>query len=68
MFIVIADLLCNLRGHAINRRRVWSDGFDYRATCGRCFRDLIRHSEGWRKFDLERDNIVPHNHRLRHAR
>jgi len=64
---MIASLLCRLRGHAVNRRRVWHDGYDHRTSCQRCSTELIRYSDGWREFDPKRDGVVPRKGHPHHA-
>jgi len=58
-------LLCLIRGHNIDRLRVWHDGFDHRTTCRRCGSPLIKDSEEWRPFSSDTDmdpRRKPHPH------
>lgn len=64
---MIVDFICRLRGHFVNRRRVWNDGYDHRTTCERCSVELIRYPEGWREFDQERDGGLPRKGHPHHA-
>ena len=64
---MIARLICRLRGHVVNRRHVWNDGYDYRTSCRRCSSELIRDPYGWREFDLERDGGLPRKGHPHHA-
>ena len=53
-------LLCRLLGHPRpDRRRVWNDGLNYRASCSRCAAPLIKdgRTRRWRPFVSE-----DHNH------
>jgi hypothetical protein len=60
---VLASLICRVFGHRVDRHRVWNDGVDFRTSCARCGRALLRAHVGWREFDTERDsdqNREPH--------
>lgn len=62
------SLVCKVKGHRINRRRVWHDKFDFRTTCDRCGAPLIRdEEEGWREFDSDRDMLVDRKAHPKHA-
>ncbi|WP_425341664.1 DUF1660 family phage protein [Citromicrobium bathyomarinum] len=54
-------LICRLFGHRIPRRKVWHDGADFRTTCTRCRRPLLKAETHWREFDTERDLAVSRN-------
>jgi len=45
---VFETILCRLKGHRANRRKAWHDGIDFRSTCVRCGRAMIRDGGGWR--------------------
>ena len=49
------NLICTIAGHRRSRTRVWNDGLNFRASCTRCGRPLIRDesSDGWRAFGEE---------------
>ncbi|MEP2234520.1 MAG: hypothetical protein ABJM58_06875 [Alteripontixanthobacter sp.] len=49
-------MLCKFFDPAINRRRVWHDGLEFRTNCDRCGAELIRGEQGWREFDAIRDD------------
>ena len=49
-------LVCKYFGHKVDRHRVWNDGVDFRTSCARCGRALLRDLVGWREFDIERDS------------
>ena len=48
---MIASILCGLFGHAVDKGRVWFDDVDFRTSCARCKRPLLRGEKGWRLFD-----------------
>ena len=50
------SLICKYFGHKVDRHRVWNDGIDFRTSCARCGRALLRDLGGWREFDPERDS------------
>lgn len=52
---MLRTLRCNLRGHEIDRERVWDDGFNHRTTCTRCDRPLLRLNRVWQVFEPQRD-------------
>ena len=52
---MIGELLCKLRGHKLDRNRVWHDGLDHRTSCERCMQPLIKQSREWRAFDTDSD-------------
>ena len=57
------SIVCKCLGHRVDRRRVWNDGIDFRTSCVRCARPLLRDDPGWRAFDPDRDsheNRSPH--------
>jgi hypothetical protein len=56
---MIANLVCGLSGHKINRRKVWHDEVHFRTDCDRCGRPLIRALAGWELFD-EETHADPH--------
>ena len=60
-------LICSLKGHDINRRKVWNDGLDFRTRCTRCDARLIRLDEGWVAYVPERDDDPRRNHPPRAA-
>lgn len=55
---MIGRLFCYLRGHSINRHRVWHDGQDMRARCRHCGVPMIRTQHDWRPFDMDQDANV----------
>lgn len=62
---MFASFICKLRGHRVNRRRVWHDTINYRTRCERCGGALLRDTNGWRNYDLARDGEEgrgPHPH------
>ena len=64
----VGHILCSLLGHRVDKGRVWFDDIDFRTTCGRCRRPLIRAEEGWRPFDSGRDLPVGGPPRRPHPR
>ena len=52
---MLKNLLCQIVGHKVNRRRVWHDRFNFRTSCDRCSAPLLRDRHQWRLFDTERD-------------
>ena len=56
---MLKRMICGLRGHVVNRSRVWNDGYDYRTSCDRCGTPMLRDVDGWRPFDEDRDNNLP---------
>ncbi len=52
---MLNGMVCRLRGHAINRNRVWHDNLNFRTTCQTCGAALLRTGEGWRLFDSKKD-------------
>lgn len=48
---MLANVICRFAKHQINRKKVWHDGLDYRASCTRCHQPMIRDAHGWREFD-----------------
>ena len=56
------SLACKLLGHKVDRHRVWNDGTDFRTSCARCGKALLRDQIRWREFDPERDtgDRLPH--------
>jgi len=53
---MLGHIICLLRGHhEINRRRVWNDGMDMRASCRHCHTPMIRTRDDWRPFDTAKD-------------
>ncbi|KPM18144.1 hypothetical protein AAG593_04465 [Citromicrobium bathyomarinum] len=55
---MLAKALCGLRGHRVDRKRVWNDGLHFRTTCARCACPLINCNHAWRPFDTEKDADV----------
>jgi len=55
---------CLVAGHAINRKRVWHDGLDFRTKCSRCGQPLVRSEHGWRAF-IESEDEDPRR-RIQH--
>ena len=43
------SLLCRLRGHKVNRKRVSHDGAVYRTNCQRCGCPMYREWDGWKE-------------------
>lgn len=60
---MIANLVCGLSGHKINRRKVWHDTVNFRTDCDRCGIPMIRTFAGWEPFDE-----VQHQNALRTER
>ena len=63
--ITFGRIHCWLRGHKIDRHRVWYDGFDHRTTCRRCGTPMIKGLEEWRPFASDTDldpRRKPHPH------
>jgi hypothetical protein len=59
------EIICRMFGHRVDRRRVWHDDHEYRATCTVCRRPLIRGLGPWRLFNSSTDASVkrkPHPH------
>jgi len=58
----MSHVLCRLRGHKVNRRRVWNDTLDYRTSCERCDTPLLRDHDGWRDYypEDDRPDRLPH--------
>ena len=52
---VIALNLCGLFGHSVDKGRVWFDNLNFRTSCLRCRRPLLRDDKGWRLFDSATD-------------
>ena len=48
---MIRMLICSIVGHSINRNRVRFDGMDFRTTCRRCDRPMIREDAGWKRYN-----------------
>lgn len=60
---MLKSMLCRIKGHNVNRHRVWHDGMNYRTHCETCKKPLIRERAGWRLFDPVQDdssNRLPH--------
>ena len=53
---MVRSLICKVLGHKIDRHRVWNDHIDFRTSCARCGRPLLRDLAGWREFDEDRDS------------
>lgn len=41
--------------HRIDRRRVWHDGLNFRCSCARCSKAMLRKQDGWQEFKLDQD-------------
>jgi hypothetical protein len=54
--------VCSIKGHRINRHRVWHDSVDYRTHCDRCEVEVIRTEQGWREYDgiEQAEQRLPH--------
>ncbi len=52
---MFGGLQCTLTGHKINRRKVWHDGLDHRASCVRCGTPMLNRNHAWRQFDTDED-------------
>jgi len=48
---MLANTICGLSSHKINRRKVWDDTLNFRTDCERCGKPMIRLREGWVAFD-----------------
>ena len=62
---MLRGLRCRVRGHEIDRHRVWHDDLNFRTTCQFCHASLLRDPNGWRVFDAEKDFDIdrsPHPH------
>tara|TARA_B100000678_G_scaffold38183_1_gene27894 strand:- start:1422 stop:1670 length:249 start_codon:yes stop_codon:yes gene_type:complete len=55
---MLRGIVCKVRGHVVNRHRVWHDNLNYRTTCQHCGAALLRTGEGWRAFDSKKDANV----------
>ncbi|MCW3846045.1 hypothetical protein OF829_02265 [Sphingomonas sp. LB-2] len=42
---------CAFGTHRRDRRRVWHDGYDYRAYCAGCGKPMLRENSGWKIVD-----------------
>ena len=51
---MLGGVYCNLRGHLIDRDRVWNDGLDFRTKCQRCGTPMIKIRRQWQEFDCEK--------------
>ena len=62
---MLSGLVCGIRGHKVDRNRVWHDNLNYRTTCRSCGASLLRDGEGWRVFNNAKDfdsDRRPHPH------
>lgn len=48
---MINIIVCAMRGHRVNRKKVWWDSINFRTNCTQCGRALLRDDEGWRPFN-----------------
>ena len=53
---MLGGIVCKMRGHVVNRHRVWHDNINFRTTCQTCGAALIRTGDGWRAFDSKKDH------------
>ncbi len=58
-------MICRMKGHQVDRHRVWHDNLNFRTSCKTCGVALLRTGEGWRRFDSMKDaspDRLPHPH------